>query len=426
MPEVDIDINGIKKVLPHRYPFLLIDRVIFLEEQSKVIAIKNVSGNEEFFSGHFPGFPIMPGVLIIEAIAQAGAFGMLASAENQGKFALFAGIDNVRFRKPVFPGDQLRIEVEYMKSRGPIAKMKGVAMVNDQVVCESELMCSVVSKEQSKASLIDPTAIVHQSVKIGKGVRVGPFTTIGPEVSIGDNTVIESGVVIARWTTIGKDCRIMNGVTIATPPQDHKYKGERNEVVIGDRCIIREFATIHLPTGEGEKTSIGNDCMIMTNVHIPHNAKIGNNVVISSFAGLSGHAEIADNVIIGGLTGIHQHVRIGKMAMIGGQAKIVQDVPPFMLADGNPAQVRALNIIGLQRRGVSLESQVELKKAFKIIYKSNLNLTLALEELKKKCKPLGEIKELIAFLEQETDRGILKKSEQTDDLLFPEIPELGI
>ncbi len=426
MPEVDININEIKKVHPHRYPFLLIDKIVFIEDKLKVVAIKNVTGNEDFFNGHFPGFPIMPGVLIIEAIAQAGAFGMLASPENRGKLALFAGIDNARFRKPVVPGDQLRIEVEYMKSRPPIAKLKGVATVNGQIACECELMCSVVPSSQDAASLIDSTAIIHPSAKIGKGVKIGPFTTIGPDVVIGENTTIESSVVIARWTTIGNDCKIMNGVTIATPPQDHKYKGERNEVVIGDRCIIREFVTIHLPTGEGKKTSIGNDCMIMTNVHIPHNAKIGNNVIISSFAGLSGHAEIADNVIIGGLTGIHQYVRIGKMAMIGGQAKIVQDVPPFMLAEGNPSQVRALNSIGLQRRGVSMEAQVELKKAFKIIYKSNLNLTLAIAELKKKCKPLEEVKELIEFLEQETDRGILKKSEQTDDFLFPEIPELGI
>lgn len=426
MPQVDIDINGIMKVLPHRYPFLLIDKIVEIEPAKKVVAIKNVTMNENFFQGHFPEFPIMPGVLVVEAIAQTGAYGLLVTPEYQGKIALFAGIDGIRFRKPVFPGDQIRIEVEYLKSKGPIAKMRGVAKIGDQIVCEGEFMCSISDANTGSKQQIHKTAVIHPSAVIGQGVKIGPYTVIGPEVTIGDNTEIASNVLIGKWTKIGKECRILNSASIGTPPQDLKYKGEKSWVEIGDRCLIREFVTVHLPTGEGQKTSIGNDCMIMTNVHIPHNAKVGNNVIMSSFSALSGHAEVDDFVIIGGMTGVHQFVRIGKMAMIGGHSRITQDVPPFMIAEGNPAQIRALNSIGLQRRGVPFESQVELKKAFKIIYKSGNNLSKAIDSIKKQCAHVDEIKLLLDFLEKETGRGILKKIEAADELIFEDIPEIGI
>ncbi|MFA5103928.1 MAG: acyl-ACP--UDP-N-acetylglucosamine O-acyltransferase [Candidatus Margulisiibacteriota bacterium] len=287
-------------------------------------------------------------------------------------------------------------------------------------------MCSISDATGASKQEIHKTAVIHPSAVIGKNVKIGPYTVIGPEVTIGDNTEIGSNALVEKWTKIGKDCRILNSASIGTPPQDLKYKGEKSWVEIGDRCLIREFVTIHLPTGEGQKTSIGNDCMIMTNVHIPHNAKVGNNVIMSSFSALSGHAEVDDFVIIGGMTGVHQFVRIGKMAMIGGHSRITQDVPPFMIAEGNPAQIRALNSIGLQRRGVPFESQVELKKAFKIIYKSGNNLSKAIDSIKKQCAPVEEIKYLLDFLEKETGRGILKKIEAAEDLIFEDIPEIGI
>lgn len=427
MPEINIDVKEIMKVLPHRPPFLLIDKIVEIsEDYKKVVAIKNVTMNEPFFLGHFPGFPIMPGVLIVEAMAQTGAYGMLSNPDNKGKIALFAAIDGVRFRKPVVPGDQLRIEVEATKVKGPVAKMKGTAFVNGQVACEGELTCSIMDNKGSGGALIDGSASIHPTAKIGKNVKIGTHSVIGQEVEIGDNTEIGSNVLLARWVKIGSDCKVMHGTSIGTPPQDTKYKGEKTWVTIGDRCTIREFVTIHQPTGEGNVTTIGNDCLLMVHSHIPHNARIGNNVVVGGYVGIAGHAEIDDYVIIGGLSAIHQFVRIGKMSMIGGQSKIVQDVPPFMIADGNPAQVRALNIIGLQRRGISMEAQVELKKAFKVVFRSGNNLSQAINHLKKDCKPLDEIKCLISFIEKETDRGILRKTETDSDLLFPDVPELGI
>lgn len=423
MPNVNIDVNEIMKSLPHRYPFLLVDRIIEISD-GKITAIKNVSINEPFFQGHFPGLPVMPGVLIVEALAQVGAYALLSQESNKGKIAYFASIDSVRFRKPVFPGDQLRLEVEVLKNRSSIAKMRGIAKVDGQVVCEGELMCSL--GDAALSSNIDKTALIHPSAQIGSGVKIGPYSVIGPEVTIGENSEIGSNVTISRWTKIGNNCKIYPGASIGTPPQDTKYKGDKSQIVIGDRCIIREFVTVHLPTGTGEKTIIGNDCFIMVHAHIPHNAKIGNNVVIGGYVGIGGHAEIEDYATIGGMSAIHQFVRIGSLAMIGGQSKIIQDIPPYMLADGNPAQVRSLNTVGIQRKGISFESQLELKKAFKIIYRSSNNISQAIAEMKKKLIPSHEIQNLISFMEKETDRGILKKTEETIDLLFPEIPELGI
>jgi len=426
MPELDI--KEIMKIVPHRYPFLLIDRVLEIEEGKRAVAIKNVTINEPFFQGHFPGHPVMPGVLICEAIAQVGVVLALRNPSTAGKIIYFAGIDNVRFRRPVVPGDQLKFEVETIWLRGTLGKMKGKATVDGQLVTEGEFTFSMVDKDSSGAN-IHPSASVHSTAKLAKGVEVGPGTIIGPEVVIGEDTKIGPNCTIARWTTIGKNNKIEQGVSIAAPPQDVKYKGERGQVIIGDNNIIREYVTIHLPSGEGNKTEIGNDNFIMVHAHIPHNCKIGNHVVVGGYVGLAGYTEIEDQVIIGGLAGIHQFVRLGRLAMIGAQSKVLKDVPPFMIVEGNPAQIRGINSIGLQRRGVGNEAIAEIRKAFKLLYESGNNAAKAAQEIKKRLRPLPEIEQLVTFLEQESKRGINKKTaieEEAEELILPEIPELGL
>ncbi len=423
-----LDINEITKLIPHRYPFLLIDKVTELEEGKKAVAIKNVTINEPFFQGHFPNHPIMPGVLIMEALAQVGVVMALRVPENEGKLLYFAGIDKVRFRKPVVPGDQLRLEVQTIWTRGSLGKMQGRAFVEHELVAEGEFTFSLADREVGGAK-IHPTAQIHPSTKLGKGVEIGPGTVIGPEVTIGEKTKVGANCSIARWTTIGKENQLHQGVTIASPPQDIKYKGEKGMVIIGDKNIIREFVTVHLPSGEGNKTEIGNECFIMVHAHIPHNCKIGNQVIIGGYVGLAGYAQIDDQAIIGGMAGIHQFVRIGKLAMVGAQSKVLRDVPPFMIIDGNPAQVRSVNSIGLQRRGISNEAQAEIKKAFKLIYESGLNSQKAAAEIRKRLRPLPEVELLANFLEEESKRGISKKTAieaEAEELVFPEIPELGI
>jgi len=423
----ELDIKEIAKIIPHRYPFLLIDKVIEIEEGKRAVAIKNVTMNEPFFQGHFPNHPIMPGVLIVEAMAQVGVVMALRIPANQGKLVVFAGIDGVRFRRPVLPGDQLRLEVETVWIRGPLGKMKGKASVNGEIAVEGEFMFSLTDPDARKAK-IDPTATVHPDAQLSKGVEIGPYTVIGPNVVIGENTKIQAHCLITGWTTIGKDNIFHHGVTIGTPPQDIKYKGERGEIIIGDKNIIREFVTIHLPSAGG-KTEIGSENFIMVHAHIPHNCRIGNQVVIGGYVGLAGYTEIGDQVVIGGLAGIHQFVRVGRLTMIGAQSKVTQDIPPFMLVEGSPAQLRSINSIGIQRRGISNDALAEIKKAFKIIYDSDHNTADALKEIKKRLRPLPEIEAIIAFLEKESHRGISKKTaieEEAEELILPELPELGI
>lgn len=423
-----LDIKDILKTIPHRYPFILVDRILEYEEGKRAVAIKNVTINEPFFQGHFPDQPVMPGVLIVEAIAQVGAVLALRQPSSLGKIVFFAGMDNVRFRRPVLPGDQLKLEVEVLWYKRGLGKMKGQATVEEEVAAEGEFTFSLVDQGGSDAQ-IHPTATIHPTAVIGKGAQIGPYVVIGPDVTIGDRTLIGPHTQISRWTKIGQDNIIHHGVAIGASPQDVRYKGERGEIIVGDRNIIREFVTVHLPSGEGRQTKIGSENFIMVHAHVPHNCQIGNQVVIGGYVGLAGHTVIEDQAVIGGLSGIHQFVRIGRLAMIGAQSKIVQDIPPFMLAEGNPAEVRGINSIGLQRRGLSQEAIAEIKKAFKLIYESKQSTEKIVEELKKRLRPLEEIHQLIAFLGKESRRGISKKvsiEEIEEELIFPELPELGI
>ncbi len=431
-----MDIEDIIRTLPHRIPFILVDKIIELEEAKRAVGIKNVTINEPFFQGHFPGKPIMPGVLILESMAQVGAVIALRMPENEGKLVYFAGIDQVRFRKPVVPGDVLRIEVEAVKMKGTIGKLKGVAKVEGEIVAECEILFSVNDRIGTEPK-IHPTATVHPTAELGRNVDIGPYVVIGPEVKIGDDTKVGSHTIIRKWTTIGSENIIHHNVSIGLPPQDYKYKGERNEIIIGNKNMIREFATIHLPSGEGKKTEIGDENFIMVYAHIPHNCKVGNQAVIGGYVGLGGHTSVGDQVVIGGLAGIHQGTRIGRLAMIGSSSKVTQDIPPFMLFDGNPGYIRGLNIIGMQRRGITHDSISEIKKCFKLMYMSRSSTSHAADEIRKKAEMTDEVQQLLNFIEAESLRGISKKSESGEaiieesevkkgELLFPDIPEIGI
>jgi UDP-N-acetylglucosamine acyltransferase len=186
-------------------------------------------------------------------------------------------------------------------------------------------------------------------------------------------------------------------------PQDLKFKGETSYVKIGDRAQIREFVSIHRATGEGEATTVGDDCLIMAYVHIGHNCHVGNKVMLSSYTGLSGHITIEDSVVAGGMVGVHQFVRVGKYGMLGGYSKVVQDVPPFMLADGRPADILDLNVRGLRRAGIDAVTRNSLKQAYRLLYRSNMNRSQALEAIAEEIDSNPEIDYLTQFIERMKD-----------------------
>lgn len=228
---------------------------------------------------------------------------------------------------------------------------------------------------------IHATAIIDPSAEIGQGVTIGAYSVIGSNVQIGDGTRIDSHVTIEANTSIGKDCTVLTGSVLGGAPQDYKFKGEQTYLRIGDENIIREYVTIHRASGEGEATVIGDGNMLMAYCHIGHNCTLGSHITMANMVGISGHVLVEDKVVFGGIVGVHQKVRIGKLAMVGGFSKVVQDVPPFVMADGRPTRVCDLNVIGLRRNGVTPKVRSELKQAYKLLYRSNMNVTQALEAI---------------------------------------------
>jgi UDP-N-acetylglucosamine acyltransferase len=250
---------------------------------------------------------------------------------------------------------------------------------------------------------IHPTAVIDPAAQLADDVEIGAYSVIGPDCIIGARTVVGPQVVMEQYTEIGEDCLIRAGAVLGGPPQDAKFKGERSFVRIGDRNQIREFVTLHRATGEDQATTVGNDNLIMAYVHIGHNCTVGNNTMISSYAGLSGHIALDDNVVLGGMVGVHQFVRVGKLAMLGGYSKVVQDVPPFMLADGRPADVLELNVRGLRRAGISAAERASLRHAYKLLYRNNMNVTQALEAIAEEVEPSPAVNLLVDFVRSMRD-----------------------
>jgi UDP-N-acetylglucosamine acyltransferase len=230
-------------------------------------------------------------------------------------------------------------------------------------------------------SLIHPTAIIHPTAQIHPTVIVGPYSVIGENVKIGADTIIDSHVIIAELTEIGVGNHIFPGAVIGGEPQDLKYKGEPSWVKIGDYNQIREYVTINRATDPDQVTKIGNHNLLMAYAHVAHNCILEDEVIIANSVALAGHIYIESKARISGVLGVHQFVHIGRLAMVGGMSRIERDVPPYTMVEGNPSRVRSLNLIGLQRSGLSSEEIAEIKKAFRIMYRSGLTFKKALEEL---------------------------------------------
>jgi UDP-N-acetylglucosamine acyltransferase len=254
---------------------------------------------------------------------------------------------------------------------------------------------------------IHPTAIVHPGATIGAGSRVGPYCVIGEHASIGAQCWLHSHVVIDGYTRLGDNNEIFPFASIGLNSQDLKWKGGVTRTAIGNNNTFREYVTVHSATNEGDTTTIGDNNHILAYAHIAHDVTLGNDIVMSNVATLAGHITVEDHAIVGGLAAVHQFCRIGKMSIIGGCSKVVQDVPPFMMADGNPAQTRTINKIGLDRNGISEDVQIALKQVYKILFREGLTISNALQRIEAEVPQGPEIRHLVEFV-RNSKRGICR------------------
>ncbi|HEY6008995.1 MAG TPA: acyl-ACP--UDP-N-acetylglucosamine O-acyltransferase [Geobacteraceae bacterium] len=258
--------------------------------------------------------------------------------------------------------------------------------------------------------MIDPRAVIQEGAEIHPTAEVGAYAVVGPNVKVGAGTVIGPHAVIEGWTTIGEDCRIFSHAAVGFPPQDLKYKGERTTLTIGDRTMVREFASVHIGTeGGGGATSVGSDCLLMACSHVAHDCTLGDHVILANAATLAGHVIVHDWVIVGGLTAVHQFARLGEHSMIGGCSAVPMDVPPYVTASGNRAKLYGLNTVGLKRRGFDDDSVKALKRAYRVLFQSEEPMVDLVEQVKQteEYRHSPEVRKLVEFIEK-SERGVTR------------------
>ena len=398
------DIPELLDRLCYRFPALLIDEVIEHDPAVRIVAVKNVTVGEEFFQGHFPGNPMMPGVLMIESLVQAASVLLLdEDIRPSAMRTALRGVNGARFRRQVVPGDRLFLEVTIGRRRRRLAVAAAEARVGDQVVAEAELLVGLVIDE----ARIDPSAHVATGAEIGAGTVVGPNAVIGPHVRIGRGCTIGASAVIEGWTEIGDENRVFPFASIGLIPQDQKFKGERTTLLIGRRNIFREFVTINRGTrGGGGVTRIGDDNLFMAYTHVAHDCVVGHKTIFGNAATLSGHVSVGDQANIGAFSAVHQFCRVGRQAFIGGFSVITLDALPYMRTVGNRARVYDLNVIGLERQGMPQDTLAELRRAFRHLLQSKLNTTQALRQIEQdETLQCPEVAYLVEFIGS-SERGV--------------------
>ncbi len=254
--------------------------------------------------------------------------------------------------------------------------------------------------------MIHPTAIVSPEAELASDIEVGPFAIIGPAVTVGPRGKIAARAILEQNVKLGADCRVGTGSIVGGAPQDLKYGGEETWVEVGDGTTIREYCTINRGTTQSRVTRLGKSCLVMTYVHIAHDCHIGDRVILANGVQLAGHVTIETCATISGLTPVHQFVKIGAYAFVGGMSRVTKDVPPYTKAVGSPMKLYGLNAVGLQRHGFSAEAITELKKAYRLFFRSGLNISQALDRARSELAPLPEVTNFLQFIE-ESGRGVL-------------------
>lgn len=253
---------------------------------------------------------------------------------------------------------------------------------------------------------IHPTAIVDETSEVGENVTIGPYSIVRKNAVIENGVEIHAHAVIGEGVILRQNCQVFHGAVVGEVPQDLKFEGEETVTEIGENTVIREYATIHRGTKDRMKTVIGHDCLIMAYVHVAHDCLIGNNVILANAVNLAGHVTIENNATLGGLVPVHQFVRIGQYCFIGGGYRVSKDVPPYILASNEPLSYCGLNSVGLRRKGFSQESRELMKKAYRLIFRSELNRSQALKEIKTEFPQTQEIRNIIEFIEK-SKRGLI-------------------
>ena len=426
--------------LTYRYPSVLVDAVTELEPGRRILAVKNVTVNEEFFQGHFPGTPLMPGVLMIESLAQVATLLLFCGRDGSWRCAWLRGVDRAKFRRQVVPGDRLELEVTLGRRRGRLIRAAGVASVAGQTVAEMELVLAMEAavapagrpRESSPSRNSNPkkttpdvfvhdTAIVHPMARIGAGTTVGPYATIGEHVTVGRECRIGASSVIDGWTEIGDHTEIYPLASIGLAPQDLKYKGEPTRLVVGERNVFREFVTIHRGTaGGGGVTSIGHHNLFMAYAHVAHDCHVGNYSIFGNAATLGGHVTVEDFATISAYSGVHQFCRVGQHAFIGGYTVVTRDALPFAKTVGNRARIYGVNSIGLARRGFSPDLIGKLRRAYRHLVQHNTSRALELIE-RDQSLAAPEVTYLVQFITS-AQRGVIlrRPSRRVDDVLDSE------
>ena len=406
MHPVSLDIPLLLDRLSYRYPSLLVDVVTEHEPGSRMVAVKNVTVNEEYFQGHFPGTPLMPGVMMIESLAQVATLLLLSDDSHNGDRnvrAVLRRVDNAKFRRQVLPGDQLNLEVVVRKRSTKEAVVYGVAKAGEFIVAQTDLLIEF----EYGVSEIHDTAIVHPGAVIGAGSVIGPHAVIGQGVRLGERSRIGASAVLDGDTEIGDDCRFFPFTSVGLIPQDLKFRGEQTRLVIGHRNVFREGVTVHRGTrGGGGLTLIGDDNVFMAYAHVAHDCIIGNRNIFGNGATLGGHVVVEDEAAVSAYSGVHQFCRVGRQAFVGGYSVITKDAVPYGKTVGNRARIYGLNTIGLVRRACSPETVAKLKKAYRYLLQSKLNTTHALLRIESDPElQCPEVDYLLAFI-RTSKRGV--------------------
>ena len=404
--------------LAYRYPSVLVDAVTRHEPGRRIVAVKNVTVNEEFFQGHFPGTPLMPGVLMIEALTQVATL-LLAGCDTEDRVARLRGVDNAKFRRQVVPGDRLELDVTLGRQRGVIRRAAAVASVEGHVVAEADLVVVFDKRVVDPESIeIHPTAIVHPGARLGPGTVVGPYASIGPNVVMGRQCRVGASSVIDGCTTLGDHTEIYPFASIGLAPQDLKFRGEPTRLVVGDRNVFREFVTIHRGTaGGGGGTSIGHGNLFMAYAHVAHDCHVGDSNIFGNGATIGGHVTVEDFATISAYSGVHQFCRVGCHAFVGGYTVVTRDALPYAKTVGNRARIYGVNTIGLVRRGFSAELVSKLRRAYRHLVQHNTSRALELIERDPSLEA-PEVSYLVSFIRSARRGVILRRpsSKRVEDL----------